>query len=77
MKNFTPEDLLEFHYQELTAEQSIELQEELTQNWALRQKLDVIREAGIRLDKSMESPRIEAIKRILAYAGCKQKATLS
>jgi len=77
MKNFTPEDLLEFHYKEMTAEQSVELQEELQQNWALRQKLEVIREAAKRLDKSIESPRREAISRILAYAGCKQKAALS
>ena len=77
MKNFTPEDLLEFHYRELAAEQETELQNELNQNWALRQKLNVIREAASRLDKSMEAPRREAVSRVLGYAAKHLKAELS
>ena len=77
MKNFTPEDLLEFHYHELTTEQELELQTELNHNWALNQKLKVIREAAIRLDKSMESPRREAVTRILDYAATHINAELS
>ena len=77
MKNFTPEDLLEFHYHELTAEQELELQSELLHNWALSQKLNVIREAASRLDKSMESPRREAVSRILDYAASYSNAELS
>jgi hypothetical protein len=77
MKNFTPEDLLEFHYHELTAEQEHEMQSELNKNWALRQKLNVIREAASRLDKSMEAPRKEAIGRVLGYAAKHLKAELS
>ena len=77
MKNFTPEDLLEFHYHELTAEQELEMQTELHHNWALNQKLEVIREASCRLDKSMESPRREAVSRILDYAAFHIKAELS
>ena len=51
MKEFSPEDLLEFHYRELSPEQSLELEQELRRNWPLRQKLEVIQEAAERLDK--------------------------
>lgn len=77
MKNFTPEDLLEFYYKELPAEQMVEVKEELEQNWALRQKLEVIKEAASRLNKSLESPRPQSLRSILQYAGRYEKASLS
>jgi hypothetical protein len=77
MSNYTPEDLLEYHYKELNAEQYQALTEELKQNWALRQKLAVIREAAKRLDKSIEKPRQEVVASILKYAGRKQDAIVS
>lgn len=76
MKEFSPEDLLEFHYNEMTPEQRIEMELELKNNWSLRQKMEVIREAAIRLNKSIESPRTEAITSILAYAGRNAKVSL-
>ncbi|CAN5764198.1 hypothetical protein BH10BAC3_BH10BAC3_27840 [soil metagenome] len=76
MKEFSPEDLLEFHYNELSPEQSLELEQELKKNWPLRQKLEVIQEAAERLDKSIEKPRPQVLNSILQYAGRQQKVTL-
>lgn len=77
MRNFTPEDLLEFHYNELPADQAKEMADELQNNWALREKLAVIREAAQRLDKSMEKPRKEVVSAILKYAAKQKKAVVS
>jgi hypothetical protein len=72
MTNFTPEDLLEYHYDEMPAETRSQLNKELASNWALRQKLLVIEEAAQRLDKSMVSPDNRVVGRILAYAKTNQ-----
>jgi hypothetical protein len=76
MKEFSPEDLLEFHYNEMSPEQRLELEQELKKNWSLKQKMEVILEAAKQLDKSMESPRPKALIAILSYAGKKAKATM-
>ena len=68
MKSFTPEDLLEYYYGEMPPENSADLKERLEQDWALRQKMEVITEAAERLEKSMEPPRNKAIDAILEYA---------
>jgi hypothetical protein len=76
MKEFSPEDLLEYQYNEMTPEQIIELEDQLKNNWSLRQKMEVIREAVNRLNKSIEKPRSEAINAILAYAARHEKVTM-
>ena len=68
MTNFTPEDLLEFYYNEMPANSRSQMSEELTSNWALRQKMVVIEEAARRLDKSLVSPDDRVIQRIMGYA---------
>ncbi len=68
MYNFTPEDLLQYHYNELTAEESKLLEASVQDDWVLREKLSVIREAAQRLNKSLYSPRQEAINEIMQYA---------
>ena len=75
MSVFTPEDLLEYYYQETSPEQSSAIADALQTNWALHQKYEVICQAAARLDKSMVSPRVEAVQAILNYAG--QNATAS
>lgn len=76
MKNFTPEDLLEFHYNEMPAKKRNELLQTLSENWSLRQKMDIIEEAAERLDKSIERPRDAAVEHILRYAAVHSRATL-
>jgi hypothetical protein len=68
MHNFTPEDLLEYHYGELEAGNILLLEQALREDWTLREKLAVIREAAKRLDKSIYSPREAVVNRILSYA---------
>jgi hypothetical protein len=68
MHNFTPEDLLEFHYGDLEAGNAMRLEQALKDDWTLREKMTVIREASKRLDKSFYAPREAVVNRILSYA---------
>ena len=65
---FTPEDLLEYYYQETSPEKSQAIALELAGNWALQQKFDVIFQAAERLDKSVRSPRPCSVESVLRYA---------
>lgn len=68
MTNFTPEDLLMYLYNETTPEQSAFIDEALKNDWALREKLNVLRTSMQRLDRVTESPRTEVVLKILNYA---------
>jgi hypothetical protein len=68
MHNYTPEDLLRFLYREMNADEATVLETELNRNWALREKLTVLKSAQERLNSAMESPRTEAVLNILKYA---------
>ncbi len=68
MPNFTPEDLLLFLYKETSTEQTIEIEKELTINWALHEKLIVIKTAMERLSKITVAPRTEVVLNILRHA---------
>jgi hypothetical protein len=68
MNLFTPEDLLEYYYQETSPEKTDSIALALENSWALRQKYEVICEAAIRLDKSIISPRPESVQFIMDYA---------
>jgi hypothetical protein len=73
MTNFTPEDLLLYLYKETTAEQIIEIEEELKKNWALREKLTVIKTAMERLNTITVAPRTEIVLNVLRYANRSEK----
>ena len=68
MHNYTPEDLLLYLYKETSTEQTIAIEEELKKNWALREKLAVIKTAMERLNNLTISPRTEVVLRILQQA---------
>ena len=69
MPNFTPEDLLMYESGELSEEQSKAIAEELTENWALREKFNVLKEALTRLNSmKLQSPRKQTIQGIMQYA---------
>lgn len=69
MSNFTPEDLLLYHYKALNTNQQAEIFNELSSNWALREKYQVLKESIQRLDAmKLSSPREQAINNILNYA---------
>ncbi|RYY64412.1 MAG: hypothetical protein EOO12_09740 [Chitinophagaceae bacterium] len=68
MHQYTPEDLLRYLYHEMNGEESAALDTELARNWALREKLAVLKTAHERLNAIIESPRTEVILNVLKYA---------
>ena len=71
MTNFTTEDLLMYMYEDnMSALEKAALETELQNNWALREKLNVLNEAKKRLEKlALHKPRTQTIDAILRYAG--------
>lgn len=76
MKNFTPEDLLEFYYGEMSPERSRMLEQAIEESWPLKEKMRVIAEAAARLDKSTVSPREKSVADIVRYAATHSSATI-
>ncbi|RYY98916.1 MAG: hypothetical protein EOO11_06625 [Chitinophagaceae bacterium] len=68
MHPYTPEDLLRYIYKEMAPEESAAVDAELARNWALREKLAVLRSAHDRLNAIVETPRTETVLNILKYA---------
>jgi hypothetical protein len=68
MHNFTPEDLLQYAYNETSPEKTAAIKLALETDWTLREKLEVITAAQTRLEKLTLSPRPETIDKIMAYA---------
>lgn len=73
---FTPEDLLQYLYNETSAEQSQAIEQALQQDWALREKFDVLRSGAKILDRKLESPRPASIVNILEYARKTQEVSI-
>lgn len=68
MHNFTPEDLLQYLYNETSSIQSAQIKAALETDWSLREEFEVISSAKQRLETLKISPRQEAIDNILNYA---------
>jgi hypothetical protein len=68
MTNFTPEDLLLYLYKETSSQQTAEIEEALTKDWALREKLAVLKISMQRLDKLVQPPRTEVVLSVLNKA---------
>ena len=68
MTNYTPEDLLLYLYKETSASQTAEIKAALKKDWALREKLNVLKTSMQRLDKIKENPRTEVVLNVLNYA---------
>jgi hypothetical protein len=73
MYNYTPEDLLQYLYNETDSATKAAIDEALKNDWTLREKLSVIKAAQQRLDTLVEAPRTEAVLNILKYAAAPQK----
>src|SRR5258706_10129374 len=65
MTNFTPEDLLLYLYKETSLQQTVEIEEALTKDWSLREKLAVLKASMQRLDKLVLTPRTEVVLNVL------------
>ena len=73
MYNFTPEEILLYLYKESSTELTTAIEKELEKNWALREKLSVMKTAMERLDNITVSPRTEVVLNVLRYASEKEK----
>jgi hypothetical protein len=68
MTNFTPEDLLLYLYKETSLQQTAEIEQALAKDWALREKLNVLKASMQRLDKLVQAPRTEVVLNVLNKA---------
>jgi hypothetical protein len=68
MTNFTPEDLIQYLYQEASPQKAAAIAEALKHDWTLREKLAVLRTSMERLNSIREAPRTEVVLNVLAYA---------
>ena len=68
MTNFTPEDLLLYLYKETSAKRTAAIETALSNDWTLREKLNVLKVSMERLDKITKSPRTEVVLNVLNHA---------
>jgi anti-sigma factor RsiW len=69
MPNFTPEELVQYLYGELSQEQIIQIEKSLQNDWSLQQKIAVLKESQQQLNAiKLQQPRKQAISAILDYA---------
>ena len=77
MYNYNPEEILLYLYKESSPELTMSIEEDLKKNWALREKLAVMKTAMERLNNLTVSPRTEIVLNILRYAQKKEVSTTS
>jgi hypothetical protein len=68
MHNFTPEDLVQYLYNETSPAQTAEIKAALETDWSLREKFEVLTSAQNRLEALKMSPSQQTIDNILSYA---------
>ncbi|HRI22338.1 MAG TPA: hypothetical protein PLA68_15355 [Panacibacter sp.] len=70
MVNSTLEDLVLYMHKELAAAKRAEVESELEQNWALKEKYNVLLESFNRINNiKLQSPRMQTVNAIMQYAG--------
>ena len=68
MPFYTPEDLVLYLYKETSPLQTIAIEETAQTDWALREKINVIKASIEKLENITVSPRVEIVLNILNYA---------
>ena len=68
MYSFTPEDLIQYVYNETSTQKSAAIKVALEADWTLREQYEEILSAQKSLEKVTLSPRKNVIDNILAYA---------
>ncbi|MGF2412816.1 hypothetical protein [Ferruginibacter sp.] len=68
MHNFTPEDLLQYLYNETSPAQTAAIKAALENDWSLREKFEEITSAKNQLKTLKMSPSQQTIDNILNYA---------
>lgn len=65
---FTPEELIQYLYQETSPEKTAAIEASLQEDWTLREKLEVLKASVKSLDRIVESPRPQVLLNVLNYA---------
>lgn len=65
---FSPEELIQYVYQETSPEKTTAIEEALRTDWSLREKVETLKSTLEHLDKITDAPRTETIVNILRYA---------
>ncbi len=69
MTLFTPEDLVMYLYKDTSPEKTAAIELALQNDWALREKLQLLRESVRDVEQMpLSSPRTEVILRVMNYA---------
>jgi len=68
MHNFTPEDLVQYLYNETAPKKSLAINAALKTDWHLKEMFEVIVSAQKRLEAFRLSPREETVSKVLRYA---------
>ncbi len=75
MHNYSPEELIQYLYNETSSQTTAAIETALQQDWTLREKLSVLKASAERLNSIVETPRTEIILSILKHAA--KEETLS
>jgi len=65
---FTPEELIQYLYNETSPAKTAAIENALQSDWTLREKLEILQNSMSVLDTPLESPRTEAVLSVLGYA---------
>jgi hypothetical protein len=68
MTLYTPEDLLQYLYKETSLQESVDIEKALSEDWALREKFEVLRASINPLNSIIQAPRVEVVLQVLNYA---------
>ena len=65
---FTPEELVQYLYNETSPARTADIERALQADWTLREKVEVLRHSAQALSRKLESPRPEVLQNIMNYA---------
>ena len=68
MYNYSPEELIQYLYNETSPTTTAAIEQALKEDWTLREKLAVLKTSMERLNSITQSPRTETVLAILKYA---------
>ncbi len=68
MTLYTPEDLLQYLYEETSPAKTAAIEQALVEDWTFREEFEVLKSSASRLNSAIESPRTDVVLRVLNYA---------
>lgn len=68
MINYTPEDLIQYLYHEISEEETKAIEKAIQTDWTLKEQFEALKDSKQGLDKLIKSPRPQSVTAILNYA---------